>query len=545
MMVAVIEPDIEEKYLIALLEDFSGLDIAEFCWVDAESEDGCWRAWDFQWAWYRNRKPLQIDQCGRAVGKTNGIEMRGFAFPFNYPGQEMLITAPELNHLRPIVDKIESRLMSRRFSREMLPISGKSTGFSRQPQWQVRFTNDSRILSRLPNRDGKGVKGIHSTVIELDEGQDYPRAGWAEIIESRNSWADKSYFRVHGVSKGVRDKYFEMTQPGSGFFVHRWMGMHRPSWNDEERAVRVAQYGKSRQAPDYRRNVYGEHGDATNPLFVLARLTACIDLEAGSEYNQDIYQLKEISYEQIKSNEQPDNPEILQFLHFPGTHINPNVLAPKGYGAYYGGMDVGLTNHPSEIMILGHRLGQGDHLDLITRIQLRRIKSEDQKAVVRWLFNFYGQKLRAFGIDRGGLGFPIVQDLQADRVIGSRIYGWNFDEKVVTGFEDRELERDETMEDLAIYRPFVEHSSDVLRNDYIDLKRITLPNDGDLINQFQGQTYTIVKGTGPYGKRSYSEGQFHALDGVRLAIGAKVIPPLEARLNEQPDQEAVLDLFMV
>lgn len=543
-MAAILEPDEEEKYLIALLEDYSGLDIAEFCWVDGESDDGCFRAWDFQWSWYRSREPLQIDQCGRAVGKTNGIEMRAFAFAFNYVGQEMLITAPELNHLRPICDKIEARLLSRRFSREMMPITGKSKGIARQPQWQVSFTNGSRILSRLPNRDGKGVKGIHSVVIELDEGQDYPSAGWSEIIESRNSWVANSRFRVHGVSKGVRDKYYEMTQQNSGFYVHRWMGMHRPSWNDEERKVRVSQYGGSRQAPDYRRNVYGDHGDATNPLFVLARLTACIDLEPGSEFNTDVYSLNEISYEQIRSNEAPGNPDILQLLHLPGTHLKGHDGAKKGYSAYYGGMDVGLTNHPSEIMILGLRAGPGDHLDLLTRIQLRRVKSEDQKAVVRYLFNFYGSKLKAFALDRGGLGFPIVQDLKGDPIIGDRIHGWTFDEKVVTGFEDRELERDETMEDLAIYRRFVEHSSDVLRNEYVDVKGITLPNDGELINQFQGQTFTMVKGTGPYGKRVYSEGSFHALDGMRLAVAAKVIPPLEARLNEVATQEAVLDLFL-
>ena len=102
-MAAIVEPSLEEKYLIALLEDESGLDIAEWCWVNEEADDDCWRAWDFQWPMYRNDEPLQIDQNGRATGKTIGIEMRAFAFPFNYPGQEMLITAPELNHLRPVV----------------------------------------------------------------------------------------------------------------------------------------------------------------------------------------------------------------------------------------------------------------------------------------------------------------------------------------------------------------------------------------------------------------------------------------------------------
>ncbi len=47
--------------------------------------------------------------------------MRSCAFPFNKPGQKMLLTAPELNHLRPIADAIEQQLLSTRLLREMLP----------------------------------------------------------------------------------------------------------------------------------------------------------------------------------------------------------------------------------------------------------------------------------------------------------------------------------------------------------------------------------------------------------------------------------------
>lgn len=541
-MVAVAQPDEEELYLMALLDDASGLDIAEFCWVDEEKEDACYRAWDYQWPMYRNDHPLQVDQNARATGKTVGIEMRAFAFPFCYPGQEMLITAPELNHLRPIVDKVEARIMSKRFAKEMLP-KGRSNGINRQPQWQARFSNNARILSRLPNKDGRGVKGIHSVCIELDEGQDYPAAGWKEIVESRNSWAKDSFFRVHGVSNGVRDKYYDMTMPESGFFVHRYPAMYRPTWSKQERDTRVSQYGGSTNSPDYRRNVYGEHGDATNPMFVLARLTACIDLDPGSEYMTDVYQHISIEAEQVRDAEDEDGIPITHYLDIPGTHKAGWSNAKKGYTAYYGGMDVGLTIAPSEVLIFGQR--PDGKMDTLLRVHMKRIHADDQKDVVRYLFNWYGPKLKAFAIDAGGVGFPIYQSLRLDPIIGKRIFGWKFDEKIVTGFEDRELERSEDMSDLAIERRFVEHASDLLRNDYVDPKRILLPDDRELINQFQGQTYTIIKSAGsPYGKRSYSEGQFHILDAARMAMGAKHIPPLEARLNETQDHAPVLDVFV-
>lgn len=536
-MVAIVEPDEEEKYLIALLDCPDGIDIAEFLWKDEASEDGCFRCWDYQWPWYTAEEPLQADQCSRAVGKSVGIEMRGFAFPFAFPGQDMLITAPELNHLRPLTDNIEARLLESRLAEEMLAKSRGGNGISRQPQWQARFVNGARIISRLPNKDGKGVKGQHATKIELDEGQDYPLAGWIEIIEARNSWAADSSMWVHGVPKGGRDKFYEITSENSGYRVHRIMGMQRPSWDKTERNERVTQYGGSRASPDYKRNVYGEHGDATNPLFVLARLMRCVDQEESSEYNLDVFHTIKIEGEKLT-----DGIDILALLDtIPGTH--KGGWGKVTYGGFYGGMDVGLTNHPSEILMFGQR-ERSPQLDLLLRVQLQRVHAEDQLRTVLFLFTHYGAKLKSFAIDRGGLGFPIFQALQRTSV-AARIHGWTFDEKVVTEFEDREMERDETMADLAIRRPFVEHTSDLLRNEYVDPGKLLLPWDREILNEFQGQSYRIVKSAGsPYGKRSYSEGAFHALDAAKLAAGAKHIPPLEDRLKQQPKNSPVLDVFV-
>ncbi len=84
--------------------------------------------------------------------------MRSFAFPFNFEGQKMLLTAPELNHLRPLTDAIEQRLDTTRLIRELRPM-GKGGGINKQPHWQAKFTNNAQLVSRLPNKDGKGVKG--------------------------------------------------------------------------------------------------------------------------------------------------------------------------------------------------------------------------------------------------------------------------------------------------------------------------------------------------------------------------------------------------
>ena len=119
---------------------------------------------------------------------------------------------------------------------------------------------------------------MHPLVLEADEMQDFPQQGWIELIETMKAGSAGAQWRCHGVSRGVRDNYYRMTMnenPDLPFYVHRYMAPHRPTWSDAERKSKIAIYGGTEDNVDYRRNIFGEHGDAHNPLFVLARLMAC------------------------------------------------------------------------------------------------------------------------------------------------------------------------------------------------------------------------------------------------------------------------------
>lgn len=881
-MVAVQRPTDDEMALLAILQDSSGVDIAEFALRDIRNPDGCYRVHDYQWPWFTSEDKFQIDQGGRAVGKTESIKLRCMAFPFAHSGHSMLVTAPELNHLRPLTDEVEKFLLSTRLTREMMPDT-PGRGIARQPHWQVRFSNGTSIISRLPNKDGRGVKGClgagaqvltrrghvpveavrvgdevlthagrwrpvtktykfatngealqvrgaghrglvvsdshafyarrgrarsrdarslgvplwvdavspdvdrwywasptsvpatavtgwpddiegstrqlvalagwwlargrlvagdgdpivairgdeddlrraeqaatgagypvrravglrdrtevhvisgdlarwladqfgiahgdrkvpawllgapdsyrqvmwdaytrghghwnagrtqwsstmpnrrlgadlrllaaslgyttglswddhersprqhrtyrftasldgdkaiedgyvwgkisgvervacdwvydlsvqedHSYVadgivqhnqhvlqLELDEGQDYPKAGWREVIECLNSDVDGAMFRVHGVSRGVPDEFYARTQPNSGWTVHRPMAMMRPGWNKDERDSRIRDYGNSRQAVDYRRNVYGEHGDASNSVFVLSRLMDCVDRDEGSTYNSAVYQCIKFEYEKLPEEEDARIAYINNELQFPGSHKsgysqkvrNKEVGSPKGYSAYWAGMDVGVTNHPSEILVFGQRLGSDD-LELLTRVQMHRVNTDDQKLVIERIFQFYGEKLY-FGIDKTGVGFPVWDQLTR-MSYGSRVYGFGFSEKRVVAYEQRDLQPGETQEDLAIKRNMVEAATDWLRNDYVDLGKLRLPYDVEILTEFQGQSYSVVKDNGdPYGQRRlFSGGSLHSLDAAKVMVAARHIPQLEAMLAKRAPQEDAIDIFI-
>ena len=517
----------DEAYLVALIQDHAGIDLAEFCWEDpmAENDEKIFRCWDFQYAWWRDKSTQVIDQCGRAIGKTLSIILRGWAFGLQHPGAEMVVTAPELVHLQPLTSRIEDRIKETRLTREILPTrTGK--GFKHRP-FQVDFLNGAKILGRIPQRDGKGVKGLHPLQLEQDESQDFPQAGWIELVETLKHGEEGAQWRAHGVSKGVHDEFYRHSQPGSGWSVHRLTGMHRPTWSDEERTRKIESYG-SRDSADYKRNILGLHGDATNPLFVLNRLMATVDDEIGSEYNNDTYYYRRINDDHLV------NTTIDMLIDFPGSH--------KQWKETWAGMDVGMTNHPSEILVFGEEpIGRAKvALRLLSRINLQRITASDQRKVVKMIFEAYSP--RRFAMDRGGLGLPLYQDLLEELPEAKgRIIGYTADQKLLVGYHDHESV--DNLKDFEIHARAKEYGYDKLR-EYVDSKRFILPWDQEFLGEWQGSTwYRERSETNPYGKKTFNRGQFHTLDAAAMMIVGKELLTFDTLVSMRSKHEVVPLMF--
>ncbi len=536
--------DEEEMYLAAILDDPSGIELAEFCFLDETpgKPDPCFRVRDYQWAWWTNDERYQIDFCSRDVGKSQGIQLRAFAFPFNFPGQEMLITAPQLNHLGPIVDKVEALFMRVRLGKEMLP-TAKGGGIKHQPQFQASFINGAKIMGRLPGPTGSGVKGQHSHRLEMDEAQDFPQNGWMELVETMKD-TEGAQWRAHGVSRGVRDMYYRLTMqndPNLPFYVHRYMAMHRPGWTEKERKSKIAIYGGSRDNPDYKRNVYGEHGDVTNPVFVLARLMACVRIQESTwatEYNENVYARRKLEFEYVQSHGVP----ITEHLRLPANHLLP------GYRSYWAGMDIGFTNDPSELLVFGLiKVGDKDVLRLLTRIHMMRISAPEQALVIQHVADFYGTRLQALSLDKTGAGLPIWQETTRGGRLAKhavRIKGYGFSEKRAVEFDDRELERRERPEDAVIEKNVIEFATDELRK-LVDGGMMELPFDQELLSEFQGQVVVYSRDDSDTGKKvtRYGGGSFHTLDAAKLAVLGKGLEAIEQVMGAKRRTGPVLDAF--
>ena len=533
----------EEAALFAILSQPAGTEFAEFEFEDLKSTWGRYRIRDYQWELYLDESPFQASRGARSVGKSAGIQARAAVHPFASPGSDMLITAPQLNHLRPVTQHIEERIKQSWLARQMYPSNSKSDGFIRQPQWEAHAVNSAKIISRLPGQGPEytGIKGQHAKYIELDECQDYPDEAAVQLRECLNPEAG-AIMRVHGVPTGVRNFFYSVTEGSSGTGQGRWrvhqpMAMMRETWDAVEREDKTNYY-HGRKSQGYVCNIYGQHGDSAMALFVLARLIKCVDLDRTSDYNQDVYRRADLVFDQLDGVTAPDA------LQFNGMHKSTWAGASHGYSGFYGGMDVGITIDPSEILIFGQRKGmEREQLDLLLRVHLEKIPINDQQRVVEKIFEWYGERLITFGIDSTAVGFGTGQAL-AEKYPG-RVKPYNFGAKAVIGIMDRELEEGETEEDLHIIRNVIDFASDTLR-EIVDAKGFLLPNEDDLISDWQGQTVSITKRgtTDPYGRRSYSGGKSHTLDAAKTMIAAKRLAPLDAMLAHSTPRESILDLFM-
>lgn len=420
----------EECYLAAILMDRSGVDQAEFLWPNPSSEDGCFRLYPFQWSWWRDEEPRSIDQCSRDVGKSERICARACAHPFVNPGEEHALVAPEGSHIDRLTGRIEQRIKSVWLLLEM--VTAGMRGITHQP-FEVAWRNGAQTYSRLPQRSGIGVKGVHAVWLDVDEAQDISERTWSEMGLTVRWEISGGRWCAHGVSKGVHDEFWRKTQPNSGWKVYRFTQLHKPTFDSspEAWAQLIKDNGGSEESGDFKRNVFGEHGDIQNRIFVLTHFMSAVDTRnEGSDINDEYYQPIIVGDEiaasvgskvavEISSDEATQ--AVISMAEFPIGHVNR-------FKTFWAGMDVGLVGDPSEICVCAEYVpskreislhknielvvpDEGiSRLRLLTRIRVLRLPEPLQADLIMWLIDFYRPK--AFALDAGGNGFPLFQELQ-------------------------------------------------------------------------------------------------------------------------------------
>lgn len=493
-------------------------------------------------------------------------------------------------------------------------------------------TGDSSYLA-----NGIFHHNTHPVVLHLDEAQDLSERTWAETPEIVRTEVPGHQTRAHGVSRGVQDdSFFRKTQARSGWTVHRLTKMHRHdlapytfvneqgeidpfTTNDAEeaeeyarrhgyelrdnwRAVQAREYG-GRESPDFKRNVYGLHGEAMNRIFVLTRLMRCVDTMEASEYNLDEYHRYLIKADAIAARAQSRTGQrhdeavydedqasaIVEMVDLPKDHTSR-------YETFWCGMDVGVIGDPSELLVFAEYVPTAAELrrddkrelavpdkgmsrfKLVTRIQMQNVAPDLQAHLIMHVINHYRPK--AFSLDRTGNGIGILRALQ--RLAGTaRVYvmeeaesddamsvdetkkakaknaiahikGYNFGEKIVIEINEAIVEAKklqhpkDILEQAGVRQHVKDAATDVLR-ELVDTRRLLLPYDGEVINQMNGQTWmSAQEPVDQYGRvRSiYSRGEFHILDAARMFALGMDKQPIEALIAAiDAPAKPVLDRF--
>jgi hypothetical protein len=547
------EMDEEDMLLFALLCD--NIYCSELLCEDPTNRDygGMYKVRDLQYP--LNRKPLggspySIKACSRSIGKTESIKNKAMSHAFRRIGENLLLSTPELIHLLPLTDAIEDRIYGCRLTREFLDAEQGRTGFTHRP-FGVDYKDGTKIVGRIPRITGIGVKGQHQPDLIVDEGQDYPDAGWKEVHETvmkDHTGADgKSDFTydIYGVHSGARDTGFYRRATAGGFMVVQVTAIQRHGWCAAEKEAAKAAYGGT-NSPDYRRNILGEAGAASSPLFVTARLVACMDQDRESEYNMHGYVFQDIHVEAFDELMLPIN-EVLDL--------------PAGIKRAWAGGDIGLTNSPTVFTIWAEmKVGGADRLRLIRRIHLNRMRVKQIRFAIYAVFTHFGEALQGFGIDETGLGFPIFQEIEDDEfkplLMEERFRGYFFNSKVPVGVERGAVTQDaagnwrdqygasvvvrqnqDTLEDeYVVMMPMIEASTRYLR-EMVDTTFMELPFDPEVLGDMQGDTAQRLKRIAGLKNKPNA---FHILDSMRGMAMVYKSRDVEAQIA-QPRQRAVLD----
>lgn len=515
---------------------------------------GCYTVMDYQYPLFRPRSCYAGFPCARSVGKTESIKARACSHAFKRQREDLLLTAPQMIHLEPLTEAIEARITAVRLLREFLKKENQKTGFTHKP-FQCDFADGTKIIGRIPQDTGKGVKGMHEPDLMVDEGQDYPEKGWTEVHETVmkdhvNSTGEFDFtYHFYGVHAGMGGGKFHELATGGSFKITCITAPMKPGWNKREKEAAAAMYGGT-SSPDYRRNLLGEPGTGSSQFFVTARLMACVDQDKESKYNSLEYKAQDLHSEELE-NMLPAGGDVGTLLDLPDVDTQE----------VYCGMDIGLVTDPTVIMIfvIVTDKTKKRRLKLIRMIHLWRFRERQIRQCTYRIAMHYGKRLRMFGQDITGIGLPLLQTMEDDEVAPDHLKevtrGYVFNAKMVISVDPNFVSKrgSEMMDqygnlveerrniatgniEMLTKMSMIEASTRYLRQ-FIDSGFLWLPWAPLLVRDMQGETEQRVKAMAGMKKKPNA---FHMLDAMRVMAMAYKSAELEEMVYQQPQRPVIV-----
>ena len=179
--------------------------------------------------------PTHLFLVGEGLIPTHNsmsIKFRAMAFPFIYPGEEMLITAPESSHLETVTDNFERMILKMRLMRELID------GNIKHKPFHLNWKTTSRTMGRIPQKDGHGVQGcVESDTLILVKGRGYVEA--REVLVGEEVWSAYNTWTKVLHNNEFSDTGFRVKGAGDLPIVvndmHRFYGKEALDWNAKKK----------------------------------------------------------------------------------------------------------------------------------------------------------------------------------------------------------------------------------------------------------------------------------------------------------------------
>ncbi|KKN65294.1 hypothetical protein LCGC14_0482770 [marine sediment metagenome] len=348
--------------------------------------------WEEEWKFTLYQKQFICDFnsyvslcCGRSVGKTVAIVHLLVWYLINkvFPNDYLVYTVPNKVHLDPVFMGLTRQFRSNSILRSYVDKRGGINASDHN----IKLKNLTMLDCRIAGTSGGGqsVIGMHSPVEFLDESGFYPWGTWIELQPTLNTFQKGFRQFVSGVPTGMREKnvcfYADTLDPK--FSTHRISAHENPRYSKEDEERNIHQFGGI-DSEDYIHLVLGKHGTPTFAVF---------DRTLMKFADYPVYKTK------INGIKMTTLQEIIARLA-----LIPSIDAK--YDFLLVGIDLGYTD-PTAIHILYSRNGIKRYH---ARIQLEKVKYPFQKKIIDYLDEKFG-RFDIIGIDAGGPGKPVVQDL--------------------------------------------------------------------------------------------------------------------------------------
>jgi len=482
----------EEKALLKILTD-------PVRWGETFllNRDGSQRQfWEHQKEDLRCKSKNIIHQDGRDVGKSVCIVTDLLHYAFTTKGGSGLVATPHQGHLDTLIDEFEFQVGENPDLTTAIAInkSGHSA-ITRKPYFKAHFISGTVIHFRPGGDYGKAFRSLHVDRVWIDEAAWLPEQAWRAVRQCLNAGGR---FRLYSNPNGLRDTtYYRITKEKKRWKLFHWPSSHNPNWTEDREQELLDFYG-GRDTPGFQHEVLGEHGRPSYGAFNHEQFKLCQKVYDG-------YRAVSISGEELSDCDSED--EVRDRLDL------LMCLAPED-GLFWVGADTGYTNDPSEVTVW--KEDEIGTMRLVFRLHTAQVHYPALAEVIAIIDRYYNP--RGIGIDNGGNGLSVVQDLKnLDKFRGqdfeNKVRGFDFGGATVIGYDD----------DTKPVRKRTKEYMTALINRALAKRKAIFPiDDIDIENEFTTHTYTLQNG-----RVVYSKGNDHIVDSTRCAFLRREVEKLD------------------